>query len=72
MVVIILKSKHTFIKFCIYFQDQAAIFLIQPRIKTSENSSFCISGIIKPIERKFDVHLRRTRPFLLSHHIRSM
>ena len=30
---------------------------------TSENSSFCISGIAQPIELKFDVHLKQTRLF---------
>ena len=37
-------------------------------VKTSENSSFCTSGIIRPIGLKFGVHhLKQTRPFFLYH-----
>ena len=33
-------------------------------VKTSENLSFCMSGITQPIKLKFGVHLKQARPFL--------
>ena len=36
-------------------------------IKTWENSSFCISGILRPIELKFGVHSKQMWPFLWYH-----
>ena len=36
-------------------------------VKTSENSSFRISGITRPFTLKFGVHLKQTQPFLWYH-----